>query len=414
MRLLIFGEAFLSPAYLPRVRYFVSYFSRKGWQVDFVNEKSEYSYDVTIDYYKNEKGILGRLEWMIKFIMDLSIDFKGRYFYRKSQSFVTEKKYDLIFCSSSFTFPLTTAARMARKLDVPLFVDLRDIAEQSPDDNHFIAHRPPFFFGNILIKIYKRINIKRRNTVLRKAAGVTTVSPWHVKTLSIYNPNTHLIYNGFDEDLFIPEIRTTSLFTISYFGRIYNEKIRNPRLLFVALDELRKKKIISPGNTIVKWFVDEQSIVVVKNIAESYHLSEFIEFHNFTAPENLPAELNNSSLLLVLCNSQNTKNYFGIMTTKFFEALGANRPVICIPDNNDNLSEVIKNTQCGLVSSDATEVERYLQDKFSEWQQTGLTTGLLSEETRLDFSRKKGAETLEKLFENAIKKRHYESKDINS
>ena len=102
------------------------------------------------------------------------------------------------------------------------------------------------------------------------------------------------------------------------------------------------------------------------------------------------------------------------MTTKFFEALGANRPVICIPDNNDNLSEVIKNTQCGLVSSDATEVERYLQDKFSEWQQTGLTTGLLSEETRLDFSRKKGAETLEKLFENAIKKRHYESKDINS
>ena len=128
-----------------------------------------------------------------------------------------------------------------------------------------------------------------------------------------------------------------------------------------------------------------------------------MEFHNFIAPNALSDEMNKSSVLLVLCNARDTKNYFGIMTTKFFEALGTNRPVVCIPDNNDNLSHLIKETKCGLVSSDELEVEKFLIEKLEEWQQKKRTNGMLDETIRMIFSRKKGAETLEKLFITAIK-----------
>lgn len=410
MRILIFGETILPPAYLPRVMYFCSYFTEKGWSVDLVAETSEHMQYVPqkvslfpIDYYKRKDGVLGKIEWGTKFLLDIFCDYKGRFFYRKSRSLLKGRKYDVVFCSSSFTFPLTAASRMASRLQLPLFVDLRDIAEQSPDDNHYIAHKPPKLFGNLITNIYKKVLVNRRNNVLRKATGVTSVSPWHVKTLSKYNSSTHLIYNGFDENLFIPKKITTNRFTVSYFGRIYNEQIRNPRLLLDALEKMSEKGIVSKENTVVKWFVDAQSKNVVRKIAESYHVADLMEFHDFIPPELLPDEMNKSSILLVLVNAVETTNYFGIMTTKFFEALGTNRPVVCIPDNKDNLSELIQETYCGLVSSNAGEVEKYLLGKFQEWQNSGRTEGTLAEELRLDFSRKKGAETLENLFINAIK-----------
>lgn len=411
MRILIFGEAILPPAYLPRVRYFCSYFMEKGWQVDWIIENSDFSAyapknvsTLFIEYYKNKKGILGKIEWLIKFLLNLIWDHKGRYFHKKSARFLADKNYDLVFCSSSFTFPLTTAERAAKKMNVPLFVDLRDIAEQSPDDNHYLAHKPPTFLGNFIIRIYKKISLKRRNRVLKAAAGVTTVSPWHVQTLSRYNPNTHLIYNGFDENLFIPEDIDTERFTVSYFGRIYNDEMRNPRLLFSAIQKLYEKGVMTPQNTVVKWFVDEVSKNVVQQIGNDYALNDFMEFHPFVIPEKLTDEMNKSSILLVLCNVTTSKKYFGIMTTKFFEAIGANRPVLCIPDNQDNLSEFIKETGAGMVSSDASEVERFLYAEFLEWQKNGRTAGKLSNETRMKFSRKQSTAILEQLFLKAIKK----------
>ncbi len=410
MRILIFGEAFLPPAYLPRTRYFCTYLLEKGWEIDFVFESSKdqnYVPDNTsalsIDYYKSKSPFTAKIEWVVKFILNLIYDYKGRYFYRHSNFFIDEKQYNLVFCSSSFTFPLTTAAMVAKKKNIPLIVDLRDIIEQSPDDNHYIANKSPKIFGNLLTNIYKSINLTRRNKTLKIAAGITTVSPWHVQTLSKYNKNTHLIYNGFDETKFTPEIIKTDRFTISYFGRVYNENMRNPKLLFQALQVLITNGTITEQNTTIKWFVDENSRNVIKKIASDFGLDNLNEYHDFVKPENLLTEMNKSSILLVLCNIATKKKYYGIMTTKFFEAIGVNRPVLCIPNNNDHLSELIKETNCGLVSSENDDVESFLRHNFAEWLKTGHTTGTLQESVRMNFSRRKGAELLEKLFLNTMK-----------
>ena len=412
MRILMFGETYLPPAYLPRVRYFCAYFLKKGWDVTLIYEASgdenytpEGFSTFPVNYYKHKKGIGSRIEWGCKFIAGLLFDHKGKFFYNQSKAFLKGKEFDLVFCSSCFTFPLTSAARAAKERNIPLFVDLRDIAEQSPDDNYYMAHTPPKYFGNLITAIYKKISLKRRNKVLKAASGVTTVSPFHVKTLSSYNSNTKLIYNGFDETKFTPENRKTEYFTISYFGRVYNEQMRNPRLLFAAVRNLRKKNILSPENTVIKWFVDENSQHVIEKIVKEYGLEDFTEYHGFIMPDELSSEMNKSSVFLVLCNVETEKRFFGIMTTKYFEALGTNRPVLCIPDINDDLSRIIQETHSGLVSSDVSEVENFLLEKFTEWQQTGCTKGTLDETIRMDFSRQKGAEILEELFEKTLKQR---------
>jgi hypothetical protein len=289
-------------------------------------------------------------------------------------------------------------------MSTSLFVDLRDIAEQSPDDNHYIANKPPKIFGDLIINLYKYVNIKRRNKVLRKATGVTSVSPWHVETLSKYNKNTHLLYNGFDETKFIPEYIKSEYFTISYFGRGYNDQIRNPRLLFEAIESLNKKGLISSQNSKVRWFLDENSKKVIQHVANDYSIDGFNEYLDFIKPEDLVNEMNRSSVLLTLSNVSHKKRYFGIMTTKFFEAIGVNRPILCMPDNNDNLSALIKEYNCGLISSDSAEIENYLLHNFLVWKENGQTNGTINENIRMNFSRKKGAEILEKQFLNALKK----------
>lgn len=409
MRIIIFSDAFLAPAYLPRIRYFCSYFAEKGYQISLITEgvldKKMFPEDIDlfpIIYLKNKVGFKAKIEWLYKFLLNLFIDHKGRFFFKKTDFLLREKQFDVVFCTTFFTFPLTVAHKISKKYHLPLHLDLRDILEQSSYSHNVIHHQPPIF-KNTIITIFNEINIKRRNKVLNSADCVTTVSPWHVQTLSKYNPNTHLIYNGFDESKFLQESLETDKFVISYFGQIYSEQMRNPKNLFMALHNLEDRGLLAADTVTIKFFVDKDSKNIVDKIAKECAVENFIEYLDFIEPEKLSSEMNKSSVLLVLCNIESEIKYYGIMTTKFFEAVGTNRPVLCTPNNNDDLAHMIKEINCGLVSSDVSEIEDYVLNKYQEWERTGGTKAVLDEEIRMNFSRKKGAEILEKLFYDSIK-----------
>ena len=409
MRMLVFGEEFAPPAYIPRMRYFCSYFLRKGWEIDYVVDGKGSTCHIpdgvnvrAIDYYSRKGKSFERVEWFCKFALGLVCDYKSRYFYRKSKNFWRNRRYDLVFTSSNLVFPLYAAAQAAKDLRVPLFVDLRDIPEQSPDDNYYLGRRPPRIIGKPLFAVYNKLNLYRRNRVLARAKAVTTVSPWHVETLSQYNPHTFLVYNGYDENLFHPEAVPTEYFTVSYFGRIYNELMRTPRPLFESVARLRAGGILDEKNTRLRWFVDDVSKQVVEKIAQEYGLQDMVEVRDFISPSGLQAEMARSSVLLVLCNVQSRKRFFGMMTTKFFEYVGCNRPVLCTPDNGDNLAKLVRETGCGLVSSDGAEIDSFLRERFNEWEINGHTEGHVQESIRLNFSRGYAAQTWEKLFASAV------------
>lgn len=357
-----------------------------------------------VEYYKFKKGIFGKIEWLIKFTINLLSDFKGRYFYKKSKHLFVNK-YDIVISSTSFTFPLPTAAKAARKLNVPLVVDLRDIAEQSPDDDYFLAIAPPPIVGNFIFSIYKKVYNARRNKAIAQAQAVTTVSPWHVQTLSAINPNTHLIFNGFDELIFFPETIETSKFIISYFGRIYNDKMRDPHMLLQALQVLKNEGALSANNCAIQWYVEPAGKEIIASLAAHYQVSDLMEYYNFVQPQDMPKLMNNSSILLILCSTLAEKRFYGMMTTKFFEALGCNRPVLCIPHPHDHLAELIQQNDCGLVGSNVAEVKLFLEEKITEWLNNNRVEGRLNNEQRMQFSRLMGAQRLENIIVELKKKK---------
>ena len=402
--ILVFCDGFNAPSYNPRVRYFCDFFLKKDWEISIVAEKFEdeklipkKAKILTLPYYKHKTGFLSKIEWFFKFVINLCFDHKGTFFYKKTINFIENKKIDLVLCSAFYSFPLTTASKTADYLNVPLIVDMRDMPEQVPNNNHLIQHKIPPIFGKSISKLYQKRHLSRRNKVLKSAVHITTISAWHANLLKKYNDNISLIFNGFDENIFIPDVQKTEHFVISFFGRFYDEKLRNPSIFFSALKNLEKKQEINTKNIVVQWFVDEKTKKIVSQYAEKLDVLKFMQFKNLISPEKVPLAMNKSSILLLVENDENQKAY-GIFGTKIFEYIGVNRPVLCTPDNKGNLAEILKEIDCGLVSSDATEIENFVLEKYAEWQKNGFTKGTVSEENRKNFSRKNGAEILEKIL----------------
>ncbi|MDR2684546.1 MAG: hypothetical protein LBB53_04095 [Prevotellaceae bacterium] len=403
--ILIFCDVFVPPAFGVRVRYFFSYFAKKGWNLTLLSEyHPEQKYIPTdfpvyiFDYYRFRNSFLFRFEWIFKVVLNLLFDARNRFFYKKSLKIIENQHFDLVFATSSFNCcPFGAAAAIAQKMQINFVADIRDMIEQAPKNDYVVAHRPHTFLGRIFVNYYRKVNINRRNKALKTAKNVTAVSKWHVENLQKINPATHLILNGFDENLFIPAAKKTKKFTVSYFGNIYNEKLRNPEILFIALKNLVKKNLIYPQNFIVQWFSDEKSRQIIEKFAKKFNVCNFMNYQSFIPHENLPEKMHESSIVLSLCNSKEG-GVFGMMTTKFFEYIGTNRPVLCTPNNSDELAQTISTIDCGLVSSDVSEVEKFILEKYAEWQQNGFTLGTVSAKDREKFSRKNGAEILEKLF----------------
>jgi hypothetical protein len=86
----------------------------------------------------------------------------------------------------------------------------------------------------------------------------------------------------------------------------------------------------------------------------------------------------------------------GIRTTKFFEALGCEKPILCTPSNTDELAKTIQRTKAGLASSDINEIKQFILAKYHEWRQNGFTRQNV--ENNESFSRKEQAKQFEQLL----------------
>lgn len=390
-RILIITDAVTRPLYTPRVRNLYHYFSQKGIEIDWITEKYEPIPDYfniqlhEIPFYKH-KGIIGKLEWFAKNILNLLFDYKNSYFAQQTQLTIQSQKYDLVFCSTFHTFGLKAALKVAKKQHIPLHIDLRDIAEQC-DNNEY--NKSKIALGSIG-KIYRKINISRRNKILRQANSITTVSPWHVDFIQQFNPNTHLIYNGYDSNLFIPQPTKSDHFDIIYTGKWYGATLQDPTLLFQALAEINNPQIR------LIWYTNTDVHSQIQDLANQYHLTTPLIINSYVPNHEIPAILNQSSIILVLTNKGNR----GIMTTKFFEAIGVEKPILCVRSDEECLAQTIKETNAGLAATNIEEVKEFILHYYNQWQQQGYTHTEIN--NKLQFSRQSQALQFEEIFNRTL------------
>lgn len=396
--ILIISDSLTQPLYTPRVRFLYKSLLANNIKADWFTEKfeeipSEFELKINeIPFYKYHKqGIIGKIEWLLKNILNVLFDYKNNFFAKKTLQQTVHKQYDLVFCSSFHSFGLKAAFRVAKQKKIPLHIDLRDIAEQCSKNEYSsnIINNSESFFGSL----YRKINIARRNRIIRQADSVSSVSPWHVEYLKRFNENTHLVYNGYDSSLFSPQQIKTPTFDIVYTGRWYGNTLQDPTLLFQALSQINQPDIR------LVWYTNKNMHRQLQQMAERYNITTTTKYNGYVPNASIPKILNRASIILVLTNI----GTHGIMTTKFFEALGVEKPILCVRSDEECLAQTIKETDAGLAATNVDEVKQFILKHYDTWKQQGYTHVEIKGKER--FSRQEQAKQFMEIFNSAIQTR---------
>lgn len=396
------------PAFGPRMGYLCKYLPLYGWSPTILTEAIDETtftflkgeHPVTrVNFYTANNKYLKRIQWGMTFLLDFFFGYKDKRMYKEARKLIEKESFDLILTSSYRIFPLPSAQKASRKYKLPLVVDLRDIFEQYTG-NEFIAHQIPDWLGldKPLVSLFKKKSINQRNRILKEADYITTISPWHVDTLKQYNANTGLIYNGFDPELFYPEKIRTPEFIITYTGRLISTAMRNPELLFDALSVMHKEGSVTPDNCRVHWYVDETSWKIIIEAANKAGVSQYMDFKGYVPALAIPNILNSSSVLLLLTNKASDTGPKGIMTTKFFESLAVEKPILCIRSDESYLARAISEANAGLAATTTDEVCDFLLYYYNEWKQKGYTTSDINHKVLNNYSRKQQAKQFADIF----------------
>lgn len=402
------------PAFAPRMGYLCKYLPELGWEPVVLTEKvkDEKTYSflelqcrvIYVDYFTAPEGFLRKLQWFVIYILDFLFSYKDRKICKAVGQLMKKESFDVLLSSTFRDFPLSATQKISRKYGIPYIVDLRDIVEQFAG-NEFIAHKLPAFGGldKALTALIKWKIIRRRNKTLGMARSITTVSPWHIGMLRPYNPDIHLIYNGYDPELFYPSHQPSEYFIITFTGRFFNTLVRDPGLLLDALKRLAEEQILSSAECRVHWYVDKRSEVALRSLFETKGVLDFMDFKGYVPANELPAALNQSSILLLLANKASATGPKGILTTKVFEYLAVEKPILCVRSDESYLAELIHETQSGLAAVNVDEVYHFIRSCFNQWKTEGYTSVNLNREVVKSFSREKQAAEFARILDQTIK-----------
>lgn len=401
-RILILSDPYGKPSFAPRLRYLSDYLTRQGWEVDIYTEQwdslcFEHDYPITeIKLYKGERGSLRyKIDWGLKSLWSLLTDWKNRAFCRAVRKRIADKRYDAVFCTTFSTFPLPAARKIAAERQLPFYCDLRDIEEQVGGMQY--QHHRQWWTRPFRIW-YRNINIRRRNRALREATTLTTVSPWHVDFLRQINPNTHLIYNGYNPTIHYFEAIHSERFIVSYIGRLYGSTLQDPTLLMEALGKIKSEM---PELQLLI-HTDTQGQQRMRMLAEQYGIGDIADIQGYVGIDEVPALYRKSSICVVLSNKADADGPKGMMTTKFFEIIGTEKPLLLVRSDEAHLAAAIRETNAGVAATEVQEVANFIREIYGQWKKQGYTRQAVNRQAVGLFNREIESRQFEQLLSASI------------
>lgn len=367
------------PAFAPRIAYLTKYLVHFGWRVVVFTEQVE-EHQIFDDFEEvcpvvrialraqnkvvNTAQIVGEILW----------EYKERCFTKAIERYISEHpemKPDVLLCFTYRKFPLRTACVLAHQWRIPWIADCRDVIEQySPGDwlprrlrlGRFVLHR----IENILANRY----IHLRNKYIRSATQVSTVSCWHKRLLErIVSHPVELIYNGFDPELFYPKSLAQPSFVIRYTGRILSLDMRNPSLLFEAMS--RPPLALLPIT--LELYTDAYSQGLLEPLVKQWGLEGRVYLRDMVSSRLVPDLLRSAGIILLLSNAEGEGRPQGMISTKLFEALALEKPLLLLPIAGGEVVEMLQCSGCGVATNSVEVVSAYIQKQYKKWQEHGRT-----------------------------------------
>lgn len=288
---------------------------------------------------------------------------------------------DLIFASYKPANALVAASNIARALRVPWVAELRDLWT----DNHYYA-------ASGLKGWFER---RQERAVLSTAAGLVTVSEPLAEVLrGKYSAPVETVYNGYDAGDYPdprPEPAPGLPLRIVYTGDLYAGK-RDPSPLFAALQLLGS----AARDVRVEFYGSDPA--AVRPLAEHYGVADSVLVHGaIPYSEALRAQCLADILLFMLWHDPREK---GVFTGKFFEYLGARRPLLTLgPEDNVAASAVVERN-AGVVANTPDDIAAHLRAWLAQKIDGGIPG--LPEAAAVGYSREEQVGRLEGFFRRLL------------
>jgi glycosyltransferase involved in cell wall biosynthesis len=239
-----------------------------------------------------------------------------------------------------------TAFRIARSIarhrEVPWIAEYRDLWADNP---------------------YRRVPRARRNLdrayesrLVASSAAIITVSEVLGTALSRFGRPVHVVENGFDPESY-PSVGGTaasnaSPISIVYTGTIYPGR-RRPNLLFSALStcSIERRKGFR-----VRFF--GRNTVALKPLVREYGLGDCVELGPAISSRDAYREQRKAGAALLLI--WDDPRAMGVYTAKFFEYLGARRPILLLGSCNSAAGRFLLEHKYGVCARTEQDVLDFL------------------------------------------------------
>ena len=153
------------------------------------------------------------------------------------------------------------------------------------------------------------------------------------------------------------------------------------------------------------WYVDSKSESILREESAKYNVCQYMDYHPYIPANEIPQLLHNSSILLQIANKCDDNGPKGIMSTKLFEAMATEKPLLCVRSDESCLEETIRKTKTGASARNADEAYDFILEKYEQWKKQGYTSVSPDKEAVERFSRKKQADEFMSIFTELIQKK---------
>jgi glycosyltransferase involved in cell wall biosynthesis len=306
------------------------------------------------------------------------------YVFKAADELFRTWKPDIILVSGAPFSSLFAASRISKKYGIPWVADLRDLWT----DNQCYPYG----------RIRKNIEARFERKVLATASGIVTVSePLAEKIRLKFNGPMEIVCNAFDPsdyDLFkaVTVLPQSVKLRIAYIGTIYPD-FHDPASLFAALKRFGE-------NDIKVSFYGTQSprldtLVKKMGLEDRVELCDRVPYF-----ESLYIQKNADVLLFFLWTDTAEK---GVYTGKFFEYIGAGRPILGVGPDTDVAAALIKERGLGVILKDPENIYLQLKKWLDEKDEKG-SIPFLSKDAGRGFSREEQTRKLEKFMLGIVNK----------
>lgn len=314
---------------------------------------------------------------------------------REGLRLLKEWRPDVIFASTPPATSLLIGYLLSTPTDIPLIVEYRDRWSDDP------YYPPPWW----------RRHLERwlEGKITRRSVAITTVSePWAQAYRARYDKPVAVIYNGYDpadqpQDIVAAERGgwpERDILRIIHTGGIYRGR-RDPCPLFAAIsrhEDLRRSvRVVFYGI----------ATNYVGSLARDHGVEDAIEVYGrVDHAESLRQQRLSDVLLLMQMDSPLEQ---GNVPGKFFEYLGARRPILILGWDQGVPATIVKQRNAGAATTDPMAIAEQLRAWIAIKKAQGCLPDL-ADEVCAGFTHEEQVARLEAFLQDVLAQQHAEGR----